>query len=142
MRQQFNPENFNVWLDYYSSQANQVGYGMTGFKGFPYHRGAGIGSFFRSLFRMAVPLIKSAATNVGKQALASGANIATDVLQGRPLIQSLEEHGKEGASNLIKKASSAIQKGRGLGIRPTSIKETKQDVFSVKTRKRRKNVTS
>jgi len=61
MRQHFNPESLNVWLDYYSNQASQVGYGMAGFRGFPYHRGAGLGSFFRSLFRMAVPIIKSAA---------------------------------------------------------------------------------
>lgn len=141
MRQHFNPENLNVWLDYYTSQANQIGYGMPGFKGFHHHRGAGIGSFFRSLFRMAVPLFKSAATNVGKQALASGANVASDILHGRPILQALEERGKEGASSLLQKATDKLQKGRGLGIRPKSIKETKRDVFSNK-QKRRKNVSS
>lgn len=130
MRQQFNPENFNVWLDYYTNQADQIGYGMIGFKGFPYQRGGGIGSFFRSLFRMAVPLLKSAASSVGKQALASGASMATDILHGRPAIQSLEEHGKEGVSRLLQQASEKLQKGRGLGIRPKSIKEVREDVFS------------
>jgi hypothetical protein len=139
MRKNFNPENFNVWLDYYSDQAEQVGYGMTGFKGFPYQRGAGLGSFFRSLFRMAVPLIKSAATSVGKQALASGASVATDYLQGRPILQALETHGKEGASSLLKKASESLQKGRGLGVRPKSIKGIQADIFSVKSKKSRKN---
>ena len=137
MRQQFNPENFNVWLDYYTDQASQVGYGMTGFKGFPYHRGAGLGSFFRSLFRMAVPLIRSAASNVGKQALATGAHVASDMVQGKPFIQALEEHGKEGAAQLISKAGRALQKGQGLGTRPKSIKGVSTDVFTLKAKKRK-----
>ena len=138
MRQQFNPENFNVWLDYYSDQASQVGYGLPGFKGFHYHRGAGLGSFFRSLFRMAVPLLRSAATNVGKQALATGAHVATDLVHGRPFLQALEEHGKEGTTNLLKKASNALQKGQGLGYRPKSIKGTENDVFTKQTKKTNK----
>lgn len=135
MHQHFNPENFNTWLNYYTEQASQVGYGnIVGFKG---QRGAGLGSFFRSLFRMAVPLIKSAATKIGKQALATGAHVATDLIHGRPIVQSMEEHGKEGASNLLKQAEEALQRGRGLGTRPKSIKGLKEDVFTL-TRKKRK----
>jgi hypothetical protein len=85
MRIQFNPEKFDVWLDYYNNQASQVGYGIHGFHGTPYQRGAGLGSFFRSLFRMAMPIIKSAAGKVGQQALATGAEIAGDLSRGRPL---------------------------------------------------------
>lgn len=132
MRQQFNPENYNAWLNYYTDQASQVGYGMIGFKGTPYQRGAGLGSFFRSLFRMALPLFKSAATTVGRQALASGANMATDVLQGKPALRSLEDRGREGLASLMKKAGESIQPqlGRGLGIRPKSIKGTTKDIFN------------
>lgn len=136
MRQQFNPDNFNAWLDYYTDQVSQVGYGsVVGFKGMPYQRGAGLGSFFRSLFRMAVPLFKSAAKTVGKQALASGAHVVADLAHGRPIIQSLEDHGREGASNLFKQAEEALQKGRGLGRRPRSIKERGEDVFNKKSKR-------
>jgi len=42
----------------------QTGYGnIEGFHGTPYQRDAGLGSFYKSLFRMAVPVIKC----VGKQ---------------------------------------------------------------------------
>lgn len=131
MRQHFNPEIYDAWFDYYSNQASQVGYGMVGFKGTPYQRGAGLGSFFRSLFRMALPIFRSAATTVGKQALVSGSQVATDVLHGRPALNSLENRGKEGLANLMKKAGDALQQqqGRGLGTRPKSIKGTTTDVF-------------
>ncbi len=138
MRQQFNPENFNIWLDYYTGQASQVGYGMVGFRGTPYQRGAGLGSFFRSLFRMAIPIIKSVGSRVGKQALSTGAHVAADVLHGRPIGQALEEHGKAGASNLLKQAGDALQRGHGLGVRPKSIKGLANDVFAVKPKRSRK----
>ena len=138
MRQQFNPENFNVWLQYYSDQADQAGYGFAGFRGMPYQRGAGLGSFFRSLFRMAVPVIKRAASSIGKQALASGANIAADLAEGRPVLESLEEHGRHGASTLLRKAGEHLQEGRGLGTRPKSIKAGEYDIYSKQIRKRRK----
>ena len=112
---------------------------MVGFKGFPYQRGAGLGSFFRSLFRMAVPLFKSAATSVGKQALAGGAHVASDLVQGRPFMESLQAHSKEGASNLVQQLGDKLQKGRGLGVRPTSIKGVGDDVFTPKQKKARKN---
>ena len=140
MRKQFNPENLDLWLDYYSDQASQVGYGITGFEGTSYHRGAGLGSFLRALFRMAVPVIKSAAASVGKQALVSGSRIAADVLQGRHPLESLEQHGREGASKLLRRAGEIIeQKGTGLGIRPKSIKEIHNDIFSKKIKSRKKN---
>lgn len=133
MRQQFNPENYDAWLQYYLEQVEQTGYGLAGFKGSQYQRGAGVGSFFRSLFRMAVPFIKSAASKVGKQTLATGANIAADVVKGRPVLESLEEHGREGASNLLKDVSARLhQKGNGLGIRPKGIKAMKSDIFQNK----------
>lgn len=139
MRLQYNPEDFNSWLRYYASQAEQTGYG---FKGNPYQRGGGLGNFFRSLFRMAIPAIRSVAAHVGQQAITSGSDIAQDVLKGKPLSEALEQHGKEGVAKLMESASNALRKqtGRGLGVRPKSIKATlvKQDIFNKK--KKRKNV--
>lgn len=61
MRLKFNPENEKLWLQYYKNQALQSGHGLAGFQGFPYQRGAGLGSFFRRLFRVAMPVLKYAA---------------------------------------------------------------------------------
>lgn len=134
MRKLFNPESFDVWLDYYSNQTSQIGYGIHGFRGAPYQQGAGLGNFFRALFRMAVPVITSAAGHIGNEALTTGANIAADVVKGRPIVESIEEHGREGASKLFGRASRAIQGGQGLGFRPKSIKEKHDDIFGKKSK--------
>jgi hypothetical protein len=142
MRQHFNPENLETWLDYYASQAGQTGYGFsTGFRGTPYQRGAGLGSFFRSLFRMAVPVIKSAAGHIGRQALSSGADIAHDILKGRPIGEAVEEHALAGVNELVGKVKKPSQKGSGLGYRPKVIKGDTEDIFDKKAKKPRKNVS-
>lgn len=147
MRKEYNPEDLQLWLQYYNGQATQTGYGLPGFRGSPYQRGAGLGSFFRSLFRMAVPVLKTVGKKVGQQALASGANIASDLLQGRSVGEALEEHGKAGASKLLRQAGDALggQKGSGLGTRFSVANTTKRikapknasnDIFESKTKRK------
>jgi hypothetical protein len=36
MHIKFNPEDYNLWLQYYAAQAAQTGYGMEGYRGVPY----------------------------------------------------------------------------------------------------------
>ena len=80
MHEIYNANDFDLWLSYYGNQAFQTGFGIEGYRGTPYQRGAGLGSFFRALFRMAVPLIKSAGKQVGKHALSAGANVMADLV--------------------------------------------------------------
>lgn len=141
MHSKFNPEDFNVWLQYYAAQAAQTGYGIEGFKGVQYQRGAGLGSFFRSLFRMAVPILKSTGRNLGKHALTAGANILTDVAQGRPLYDSTKEHARGETAKFLKDTSDFMQNGEGLGIRPKSINSGVIDSFT-KVKKNPKNVVN
>ncbi len=135
MHVKFNPEDYNVWLEYYAGQAAQTGFGIEGFRGTPYQRGAGLGSFFRSLFRMAVPVLRSVGRQVGKHALTAGANIATDFVQGKPLFESAKEHSKRETSQLLQEASKALQSGEGLGTRPKSINTPVNDLFTTLKRK-------
>jgi len=51
---------------------------------FRMQRGNGIGSFFRGLFRFVKPLLFSGAKAVGKEALRTGSNILTDILEKQP----------------------------------------------------------
>jgi len=51
---------------------------------FRVQRGNGIGSFFRGLFRFVKPLLYSGAKAVGKEALKTGSNIITDMLNKEP----------------------------------------------------------
>lgn len=140
MRILYLPASDKFWLDYYSGQARQIGYG---FVGLPYQRGAGLGSLFAGLFRAILPLAKSAAKSVGREALATGADMASDILQGESIKRTVKRRGRKAASQLLKKASKKIaqtggkrrkrrsvktirrkkpktkrQKGRGLGKRP------------------------
>jgi len=89
------------------------------FKGMPYQRGAGIGSVFRSLFRYLLPLGRKAGEAIGRQGLESGIHVLSDVLDGRNLQDSAIQHGREGARNLLNKASAQLtaQKGNGNRLR-------------------------
>src|SRR5690349_10599808 len=93
------------WSSYYHQQAVQSGHGLDGFRGSPYQRGAGLGSFFKSLFSMAVPVLRQAAKTtakrVGKQALSAIGQVASDVSTGRDFKESLLSRGKQAASNVL-----------------------------------------
>jgi hypothetical protein len=51
---------------------------------FRVQRGNGVGSFFRGLFRFVKPLLFSGAKAVGREALCTGSNILTDILNKDP----------------------------------------------------------
>ena len=51
---------------------------------FRVQRGNGLGSFFRRLFRFAKPLQYSGAKALGKEALKTGSNIITDIVNKEP----------------------------------------------------------
>jgi len=116
MRISYVPEDAEFWIKYYESSLNngqyQIGGDLPGFKAFqPYHRGGGIGNFFKSLFRYALPLLKT----VGKEALVTSSKIASDVAEGRDFKDSFASHSKTAAGSLLKQAgeSLSVQKGKG-----------------------------
>lgn len=114
------------WLSYYKQQANQSGHGLDGFHGLPFQRGAGLGSFFKSLFRMAVPVLKGAAVatakRVGRQALTAVGQIASDVTSGQRLNDAVKTRGKQALSKVLHESADAIQSGSGLGVRARTLK--------------------
>ena len=99
----------NPYIDYYTQQA---GTGLTGFQGYRYQRGHG---FFGRLISKAVfPLLKF----LGKRALSTGADIATDVLVNKRNIadaakERLENEGRELASAGIQRAKKYVLEGKG-----------------------------
>lgn len=143
MHQRYDSNDLDVWLSYYGNQAFQTGFGLEGFRGVPYQRGGGLGSFFKSLFRMAVPVLRSVGRNVGKHALSAGANVLTDLVQGRPVIESVRKHSKAETGKLLRETGEAIQEGEGLGIMPKSINTSKAiDVFNKRVVRKPKNVSN
>lgn len=146
MHELYNPNDYNMWLSYYGNQALQTGFGIEGYHGTPYQRGAGLGSFFKALFRMAVPVFKSVGKQVGKHALSAGANVMSDVVKGQPIFESMKKHSRAETSKLLNEAGQALQDGEGLGMsintrknRSKFINIDKTDIFS---KPKRKNVSN
>ena len=123
------PKNTDFWIHYYKDSISaqpqyQLGGEISGFRGYPqyYHRGAGIGNFFKSLFRLAMPMLKT----VGKHALVTGSKIADDVAQGRNLKESALERAKQATGTLLHEVGDRVQRGKGLGRRKRSTNRIKK----------------
>lgn len=96
----------SVFEEYYTQQA---GNGLSYYRGVPLQKGAGLGGVFKSFYRMILPLFKSGAKAVGKQALRSGIDIANDVLQGKEIKTSAKERAKEASKLLTGKAADKVK---------------------------------
>ena len=126
MRVIYRPETAQTWASLLNQQAMQSGHGMPGFVGARYQRGAGFGSLFSGLLRTVLPLAKTAGKAIGREALRTGASVASDVLAGQDFGSSLKTHSKASAGRLLKKANNHVsgkskkrrrQRGHGLGFR-------------------------
>lgn len=93
---------------YYSHQAGS-GIGVI-YKGAPYQRGHGIGSFLGGLFRSILPLLSSGARVIGKEALNAGVGLLSDMVSAHPMEDSIKSRLKEAGSNLKRKADSKIDR--------------------------------
>lgn len=91
---------------YYSHQAGS-GIGIV-YKGVPFQRGHGIGSFLGGLFRSVIPLLSSGFKTVGKEALDAGVGLLSDMVNSRPMDSSVRSRFKEASANLKRKADEKI----------------------------------
>lgn len=106
------------YLHYYSHQAGS-GVGAI-YKGAPYQRGHGIGSFLGGLFRSVLPLLKNGAKVVGKEALSAGVGLLSDMINVQPMDESVRSRFKTATSNLKRKADEkidSIMRGSGYKIK-------------------------
>jgi len=98
---------------YYANQSGGGEIGPVYRASFRVQRGHGIGSFFRGLFRFVKPLLYSGAKAVGKEALKTGSNILTDLLNKEPeqqvgqIIKSRFDEGKGNLEHKIKKMTGS-----------------------------------
>ena len=90
-----------AYEDYY---LNQCGHGMPVFYGARMHRGHDIGSIFSGLFRSIFTVLQRVAPVIGKKALQTGIDIASDVAAG----QSLKESTKSRVTDALKVGISSF----------------------------------
>lgn len=89
--------------EHYYFYTNQAGTGIgVIYKGVPYQRGHGIGSFFGGLFRSVLPLLSSGAKAVGKEALSAVVGLLSNMASARPMNESIKSRLKEVSSNFKK----------------------------------------
>lgn len=114
---------------------SQHGGTLSAFRGARYQHGYGLGGFLGGLFRAAVPLLKQGAKTAGRTALKTGAQIASDVLQGHDIKTSVKNRARQGRRELKNKAKQKAMKmiggGKGRKGRNTKAKQCN-----------RKNITS
>lgn len=135
---------------------NQLGSGVSVvYRGAPYQRGHGIGSFLGGLFRSISPLLKSGAKAVGQEALKTGINVLSDMVGAVPPKRAFESRIKEFTTNLKRRADNkvdSVMKGSGykrkrqrvttqslqrlLAIRPTRAQKKKKTIKKKKVTKR------
>src|SRR2546425_611144 len=97
----------SLFTDYYVSQA---GGSLPVFQGSRGQRGHGFGSVLSGLFRSAVPMLK----RIGKQALTTGAYIASDMLGGKKFDESAKARVRQGINSFLPPDDDVIeQTGRG-----------------------------
>lgn len=124
MRQNYNQESVDFWKKAYVSHQTGSGY----YAGQPYQRGAGIGSFFRGLFRSIFPIVKSVGKEAAKQAVTAGVGLANDYLAGDNIKTSIKRRGKQALGNTLETTGKLIkdQQGEGIGTR----KRLTRDIFN------------
>ena len=96
---------------YYLAQAGG-GFGQY-YAGSSHQKGYGIGSWLGGLFRTVLPILRSGAVAVGREAARAGSHVLADVAVGDNFKESLNKHAGEAVGNLKRRAASAAQQGYG-----------------------------
>ena len=98
---------------YYLHQAEQKRGRLDAFHGARVQRGFGLGSFLKGLYRWAVPHLSTGIKTVGQHALREGVGVASDVVNGESLRDSLVKRGKKAIGSLASQNAPKAQKGGG-----------------------------
>ena len=119
---------------YYTHQINEPV-----FRGAVFQKGHGFGDVFKKFFRWIVPIVKQhaapIANTVGKEALKSAVNIATDTIDGKDFSQSTKNRVKESLNNLSTIYGNGRKKNRKKGIKVASHSLKKKTKKTTKKRK-------
>ncbi|KAK3907323.1 Putative uncharacterized transposon-derived protein [Frankliniella fusca] len=116
--------------EYYLRQAGGGQY----YAGSSYQKGHGIGSWLGGLFRTVLPLLKSGATAVGREAARAGAHVLADVASGDPIADSAKRHAGEAVQNLKRRAAAAMS-GSGRSIKRKRLAPKRHSAAKARSRR-------
>jgi len=120
-----------MYENYYMTQS---GRGMPVFEGYRGQRGHGLGSVLSGFFRSAFPLLRRGLAFLGKEALRTGAKIATDVADGQAFGDSAKKRVSERINEVV--PGLVPQSGSGRRRRRTYAKRKKAPKRSKAKRRR------
>ena len=115
--------------DHYVSH---VGNGLPYYQGMSLQKGYGLGSFFRRMFRAALPFLVKGGQSVGKEALRTGTQVMSDVLAGENIKDSAKKRTKEAGKNIARRAVDKLQSMVGNGKYKRKRKTQKRVIQSKK----------
>ena len=121
-----------MYMDHYAQSGRG---GIPIFVGYPGQRGHGLGSILSGFFRSALPIIKRGLGIFGREALRTGAKIATDVADGRNLGESAKQRISERINEIVPGVFS--QSGSGYRLRRRKRKRSASSFGRITKRRRR-----
>ena len=99
---------------YYNNQAREI---IPVFRGSSYQRGHGFGNVFKKLFRWIVPIVKEnvkpIVKRVGREAVKTAVNIASDTLEGQNLKESAQKRIIESIKNISGQSGDGVSRTKG-----------------------------
>ena len=121
----FDPDGSVDWESFFTEQS-----GSNGFRaGSTYQRGSGsFAQLLGKLFMSAVPVLKRVGRSIGREALLASSKVASDISEGRNLLESVKSHGNQGYQQLVEKAVNKLQQS-GSGVKrkkPRKVTKRKQ----------------
>lgn len=90
-------------------------------------KGQGVGVVLSSLWRFLTPVLKSLGTDLGREALNTGANILDSVSKGESIKEAAKKGLKQGAKNIFGSHSGEGKKRKIVGRR--YLLKTQKDIF-------------
>ena len=118
----------------------QQGGSITGFRGARIQKGYGIGNFFKSIARFAIPLVKRRAQAIGNRALGVAIDVGHDILAGKNVKQAMKGRSIEAVEDIAQQGAKQLRNQSGGGRkRKAPIKEsaTKKSISRSQTKKRK-----
>ncbi len=128
-------------VDYERYYRNQAGGGGNFFKGAPIQRGYGLGNILGGLFRAALPILKQGATTLGKQALRTGVNIASDALNGQHVQSAAKERLRQAGRQITNRAANHLSQKKKTTQRNKGLKRRARSTSRIKAADRGKKRT-
>ena len=118
----------------------QQGGSIAGFRDGRIQKGYGIGNFFKSIARFAIPLVKRGAQAIGKRALGAVVDVSHDILAGKNVKQAVKSRSVETFKDLAQQGVKRLITQSGGGRKrkaPIKDKSSSKSISRTQTKKRK-----